>query len=99
MITLVLVAAALAVVFWPQGKSPSLPAASELFRVPPLAPAGDSPSINGISVAQKTPAAREAIDSLLAVRDRLAANGSLSAESAKAVDQLWLDLLHGSNPK
>ena len=30
----------------------------------------------------------------LAVRDRLAAAGPMDAESAKAVDKLWLDLLH-----
>jgi hypothetical protein len=49
--------------------------------------------------APAAPAARDAIDSLLEVRDRLAATESLDEDSAKAVDVLWLDLLHGSTRK
>lgn len=86
MITLLLVAAAIAVLFMPKGSQSSIPAASDLFVIPPARPA-------------VAPDSRAAIDSLLAVRDRLSATGSLSDQSAKAVDQLWLDLLHGSSPK
>jgi hypothetical protein len=89
MITLLLVAAALAFLFWPRGGGqslPVLPSAEDLFRVPP--PAAPKPPA--------APDARDAIDSLLEVRDRLAATEALDEDSAKAVDILWLDLLHGS---
>lgn len=88
MITLLVVAAAVAWLVWPS-KTPAnapvtLPAASDLFRVPPA------------PIAPPAPDARAAIDSLLAVRDRLSANGPLDEESGQAVDRLWLELLHGS---
>jgi hypothetical protein len=90
MITLLLVAVAIAFLFWPKaGVTNPLPksfSAEDLFLVPPPA-------------APKQPAApdaRDAIDSLLEVRDRLAATEALDEDSAKAVDVLWLDLLHGS---
>jgi len=88
MITLLLVAGAVAFLFWPRGSQPlpSLPSAEDLFRVPP--PAAPKPP--------QAPDARDAIDSLLEVRDRLAATEALDEDSAKAVDILWLDLLHGS---
>lgn len=90
MITLLVVAAAVAWLVWPS-KTPAnahaLPAASDLFRVPPQVPT---------PAAVSAPDARAAIDSLLAVRDRLAANGPLDEESGQAVDRLWLELLHGS---
>jgi len=93
MITFLLVAAALAFVFWPRGivtnPRPRSPAAEDLFRVPAAtAPAPDP-----------APDARAAIDSLLEVRDRLAAGGPLDEESGRAVDRLWLELLHGSARK
>lgn len=90
MITAVLVLAALAYLFWPAIKAPQVPTAGDLFRIEPAAP----------PVAPSTaPDPRAAIDSLLAVRDRLASTDSLDEESAKAVDTLWLDLLHGSGKK
>jgi hypothetical protein len=89
MITLLLVAAALAFLFWPRGgvtnPLPVSLSAEDLFRVPPPAPGPPA-----------APDARDAIDSLLEVRDRLAATEALDEDSAKAVDILWLDLLHGS---
>lgn len=89
MITLLIVAAAVAWLLWPAGKAlPSLPAASDLF--PAAAPA-DPPAPPTVPAD-----ARAAIDSLLAVRDRLAAVGPLAPESVAAIDTLWLDLLHGS---
>ena len=87
MITLLLVAGALAFLFWPKGIANPLPqfsAVEHLLRTQ-AAPA-----------AAPAPAARDAIDSLLEVRDRLAATDALDEDSAKAVDVLWLDLLHGS---
>lgn len=89
MITGLIVVAAIAFLFWPSGKgkpAASLPAAGDLFRVPPVIPAA----------APASPDPREAIDSLLEVRDRLAASQHLDEEASKAVDTLWLDLLHGS---
>jgi hypothetical protein len=91
MITLLLVAVALGFLFWPKGVTNPLPKfapAEDLFRVPPLA--AKKPE------APPAPAARDAIDSLLEVRDRLAATDALDEDSTKAVDVLWLDLLHGS---
>lgn len=88
MITAALVLAALAYLFWPQAAK-QLPAAADLFSLPPAAPA--SPAAG--------PDSREAIDSLLAVRDRLAATSALDDQASAAVDTLWLDLLHGSRPK
>jgi hypothetical protein len=90
MITLLLVAAAVAFLFWPRGgvtnAMPKSLSAEDLFRVPP--PAVPKPP--------QAPDARDAIDSLLEVRDRLAATDALDEDSTKAVDILWLDLLHGS---
>lgn len=92
MITLVLVAAALAWLFWPRAAATAttVPPASDLFRVPAPAAASAPPP---------APDARAAIDSLLEVRDRLAAAGPLDEESGRAVDRLWLELLHGSAKK
>lgn len=92
MITGLLVLAALAFLFWPKGGTkalPKMPSAEDLFRVPPMAPAA----------TPVAPDAREAIDSLLEVRDQLAAVKKLDEEASKAVDTLWLDLLHGSEKK
>lgn len=92
MITGLLVLAAIAFLFWPKGGAkslPALPSAEELFRVPPMA----------TPAAPVAPDAREAIDSLLEVRDQLAAVKKLDEEASKAVDVLWLDLLHGSEKK
>ena len=92
MITGLLVLAALAFLFWPKGGAkslPALPSAEELFRVPAMSP----------PAAPMAPDAREAIDSLLEVRDQLAAVKKLDEEASKAVDTLWLDLLHGSEKK
>jgi hypothetical protein len=92
MITGLLVLAAVAFLFWPKGGAKSLPAmpsAEDLFRVPPMA----------TPAAPVAPDAREAIDSLLEVRDQLAAVKKLDEEASKAVDTLWLDLLHGSEKK
>jgi hypothetical protein len=91
MITLLIVAAAIAYLFWPAAgvTNPKIPSAEDLFRVSPIVP----------PAAPAAPAARDAIDSLLEVRDRLAATESLDEDSAKAVDVLWLDLLHGSTRK
>jgi hypothetical protein len=90
MITLLIVAAALAYLFWPAaGVTTKIPSAEDLFRVSPVSP----------PTAPAAPAARDAIDSLLEVRDRLAATESLDEDSTKAVDILWLDLLHGSTRK
>lgn len=89
MITALIVAAALAFLFWPTGKAakaPQLPT-GDLFKVPPPSPAPAGPD------------AREAIDSLLEVRDRLAASEQLDEQASAAVDTLWLDLLHGSQRK
>jgi hypothetical protein len=90
MITLLLVVAAVAFLFWPKaGATNALPksfCAEDLFLVPP--PTAPKPPA--------APDARDAIDSLLEVRDRLAATQALDEDSAKAVDVLWLDLLHGS---
>jgi len=93
MITLLIVAAAIAYLFWPAAgvtnPMPKIPSAEDLFRVSPVVP----------TPVPAAPAARDAIDSLLEVRDRLAATESLDEDSAKAVDVLWLDLLHGSTRK
>jgi hypothetical protein len=89
MIALALVAAAVAFLFWPRGGSvPPVPPASDLFRVPPQVtqPAPPAPP--------PTADARAAIDSLLDVRDTLDRSGPVDPESSKAIDRLWLDLLH-----
>ena len=90
MITLLLVAATVAFLFWPKAggnnTSAQITTAEDLFRVSPVI----------IPKAPPAPDARDAIDSLLEVRDRLAATEALDEDSTKAVDILWLDLLHGS---
>jgi hypothetical protein len=93
MITGLIVLAAIAFLFWPTGKGGTkalhnIPNAEDLFRVPPV-PAS----------APASPDPRQAIDSLLEVRDRLAASEQLDEQASAAVDTLWLDLLHGSRKK
>jgi hypothetical protein len=89
MITLALVAAAVAWLFWPRGAAtPAVPAAAELFKVAPLAaPPAPPPT------ADTDP--RPAIDQILRVRDRLAGTGRLDEANAAAVDRLVLELVHG----
>lgn len=84
MMTTILALAAVAWLVWPAKKSATQPTV-DLFKLatPPV-------------TAPTAPDSRAAIDSLLAVRDRLAATDSLDDEAGKAVDILWLDLLHGS---
>lgn len=99
MMTLLLIAAAVAWIMWPAGKAsttPALPSPSDLFRVPPAQPA---PTASAAPAATSAPDDRAAIDSLLAVRDRLAKNGQIDDESGQAVDRLWLDLLHGRDKR
>jgi hypothetical protein len=105
MITALILAAAAVYLFWPAGKQPAdvgkaladqiasmtAPAVAPEWVVPAAPPAPPA--------APAAPAARDAIDSLLEVRDRLAATDTLDEESTKAVDVLWLDLLHGSARK
>jgi len=91
MTPLLFVAAALAFWFWPRSPAvgkrlPEVPAADVLFRVTPQAPAPPAPP--------PTADARAAIDSLLDVRDTLDRSGPVDPESSKAIDRLWLDLLH-----
>lgn len=95
MITAALVLAALAYLFWPSAAK-QLPAAAELFTLPA---AVTTPSPSPQATTQAAPDSRQAIDSLLAVRDRLAATSALDDQASAAVDTLWLDLLHGSQPK
>ena len=91
MIAAALVVAALAYLCWPRAGVPAAPAASELFKVEPIA----KPAVS----SQAAPDSRAAIDSLLEVRDRLAASEQLDEAASAAVDTLWLDLLHGSAKK
>jgi len=98
MITLLLVAAALAWLFWPRpaavpNRLPEVTAADVLFRVPPQVPAPPAPP----PAADADP--RPAIDRLLQVRDRLRETGRLDDANAKAVDQLVLELVHGEDKK
>lgn len=93
MITALLIAAAAAYLFWPAGKAPADVGKSLADQLAAMAGPAAPPAVTA------APAARDAIDSLLEVRDRLAATESLDEDSAKAVDVLWLDLLHGSTRK
>jgi hypothetical protein len=96
MITVLLVAAALAWLFWPRGNHSAevgkmVAPAADLFRVPPQvtpqAPTAPPPT------ADADP--RPAIDQILRVRDRLAGTGRLDEANAAAVDRLVLELVHG----
>lgn len=108
MITLLLVAAALAWLFWPKGTplpSPPqivngawFPAATAPPPPPPQAPPAplppEFPSLNERD-AERDADPRPAIDRLLVVRAKLAADGRLNDANGKAVDQLMLELVHG----
>jgi len=99
MTPLLFVAAALAFWFWPRSASvakrlPEVPAADVLFRVPPQVPAPPAPP-----APPPAADARAAIDSLLDVRDTLDKAGPVDPESSKAIDRLWLDLLHSKGAK
>ena len=103
MITLLLVVAALAWLLWPKGQP--LPSPPQIVNgtwfppateppppAPPVPPAPPAPPPPPAPPAG--PSEREAIDSLLVLRNRLAADGTLPEGSAKAIDTLALDLLH-----
>lgn len=92
MITALIVLAAIAWLLWPAKKPGEPTPMADLFKVPAVIPPEATPHAAG-------PDQRAAIDSLLAVRERLAATESLDEDSAKAVDVLWLDLLHGAKRK
>lgn len=94
MITALILAAAIAYLFWPAGKEPADVGKSLADQLAAITAA--KPDASPPPAATKPPAAREAIDALLEVRDRLAATEALDEDSARAVDTLWLDLLHGS---
>jgi hypothetical protein len=89
MITFLLVAAALAFVFWPRGAAaPAVPAAAELFKVAPLAaPPAPPPATDADP--------RPAIDQILKVRETLKGTGRLDEANTAAVDRLVLELVHG----
>jgi len=94
MITLLLVAAALAWLFWPRGGTATNPrniptSTEDLFRIPPAAATPPAPP----PTADADP--RPAIDQILRVRDRLAGIGRLDEANAAAVDRLVLELVHG----
>jgi hypothetical protein len=93
MITALILAAAAAYLFWPAGKQPADVGKSLADQIAAMTAPAAAPAVT------PAPAARDAIDSLLEVRDRLAATDTLDEDSAKAVDVLWLDLLHGSTRK
>lgn len=108
MITLLLVAAALAWLFWPRGTplpSPQIvngawfPPATQPPPPPPPAPFSppEFPSLNERD-AERDADPRPAIDRLLVVRAKLAADGRLNDANGKAVDQLMLELVHGRQP-
>jgi hypothetical protein len=102
MITALIIAAAAVYLFWPAGKQPTDVGKVLADQIAAMtAPVADSdPSARAAPpAAPAPPAARDAIDSLLEVRDRLAVTDTLDEESTKAVDVLWLDLLHGSAKK
>jgi len=105
MITALILAAAAVYLFWPAGKQPAdvgkaLADQIAAMTAPAVPPEWVEPTLpQAPPAAPAPPAARDAIDSLLEVRDRLAATDTLDEESTKAVDVLWLDLLHGSAKK
>jgi hypothetical protein len=89
-ILLAIAAAAAWYLFGQKAAAPKLPApAADLFRVPPQVSPAAAPA----------PDARAAIDSLLDVRDTLDRSGPVDPESSKAIDRLWLDLLHSGAKK
>lgn len=109
MITMLLVFAALAWLFlWPKGQplpSPQIvngawfpPSTNPVPPPPPPPPAPFSPpefpSLNERD-AERDADPRPAIDRLLVVRAKLAADGRLNDANGKAVDQLMLELVHG----
>jgi len=93
MITVLLVAAAVAWLFWPRGAAApntTVPAAADLFRVPPqVTPAPPAPP----PTADADP--RPAIDQILKVRETLKGTGRLDEANTAAVDRLVLELVHG----
>ena len=98
MITFLILAAAICYLFWPAGKEPADVGKSLVDQLAAITAAKPDAAMP-VPAAHQPPAAREAIDALLEVRDRLAATEALDEDSKKAVDTLWLDLLHGSTHK
>ena len=88
MIFLLVIAAAVALLMWPESKATATPA-----KPAPL------PSIDVPAIPQppKAPSYRSAIESLASVRSRLIATGNLDEKATAAINELTLCLVAGSD--
>lgn len=83
MIFLLVIAAAVALLFWPENK-----------KVEKLLPAVEVPSV---PQPPKAPSYRNAIESLASVRHRLISTGNLDDKATAAINDLTLCLVAGSD--
>ncbi len=89
MIFLIIIAAAVALLLWPEAKATSKPsvASQPLPSVP----------VPAIPQPPKAPSYRSAIESLAAVRSRLIATETLDDKAKAAINELTLCLVAGSD--
>lgn len=89
MIFLLIIAAAVALLLWPESKA-SVPATAKPVPLPSI-------DVPAIPQPPKAPSYRSAIESLAAVRSRLIATDTLDDKAKAAINELTLCLVAGSD--
>lgn len=89
MIFLLIIAAAVALLLWPESKA-SMPATAKPVPLPSI-------DVPAIPQPPKAPSYRSAIESLAAVRSRLIATDTLDDKAKAAINELTLCLVAGSD--
>jgi len=88
-IFLLIIAAAVALLLWPESKA-SVPATAKPVPLPSI-------DVPAIPQPPKAPSYRSAIESLAAVRSRLIATDTLDDKAKAAINELTLCLVAGSD--
>ena len=89
MIFLLIIAAAVALLLWPESKA-SVPATAKPVPLPSI-------DVPAIPQPPRAPSYRSAIESLAAVRSRLIATDTLDDKAKAAINELTLCLVAGSD--
>ena len=89
MIFLLIIAAAVALLMWPEPKA-TVPATPKPLPLPSI-------DVPAIPQPPKAPSYRNAIESLASVRTRLISTGNLDEKATAAINELTLCLVAGSD--
>ena len=90
MIFLLVIAAAVALLMWPESKATTATATAKPAPLPSI-------DVPAIPQPPKAPSYRSAIESLASVRSRLIATGNLDEKATAAINELTLCLVAGSD--